>query len=101
MIAIAGLLFWYLPSSFVPPEDQGYLIGNVQLPDGATLERTGQVSAQFQRMMPDFPEFEYVNVINGNDIIGGGTKSSAANAVHHPQALERARPTRSGHRQAT
>jgi hydrophobe/amphiphile efflux-1 (HAE1) family protein len=78
VIGIAGLLFWYLPSSFVPPEDQGYLIGNVQLPDGATLERTGQVSAQFQRMMPDFPEFEYVNVINGNDIIGGGTKSSAA-----------------------
>ena len=78
VIAIAGLLFWYLPSSFVPPEDQGYLIGNVQLPDGATLERTSEVSAQFQRMMPDFPEFEYVNVINGNDIIGGGTKSSAA-----------------------
>src|SRR5687767_3139434 len=78
VIALAGLLFWYLPNSFVPPEDQGYLIGNVQLPDGATLERTGQVSAQFQQMMPDFPEFEYVNVINGNDIVGGGTKSSAA-----------------------
>ena len=78
VIALAGLLFWYLPSSFVPPEDQGYLIGNVQLPDGATLERTGEVSAQFQRMLPDFPGFEYVNVINGNDIIGGGTKSSAA-----------------------
>ena len=29
-------------------------------------------------MLPDFPEFEYVNVINGNDFIGGGTKSSAA-----------------------
>jgi hydrophobe/amphiphile efflux-1 (HAE1) family protein len=28
-------------------------------------------------MLPDFPEFEYVNVINGNDFIGGGTKSSA------------------------
>ena len=78
VIALAGLLFWYLPSSFVPPEDQGYLIGNVQLPDGATLERTGQVSAQFQKMMPDFPEFEHVNVINGNDFIGGGTKTNAA-----------------------
>src|SRR5687767_9830891 len=78
VIALAVLLFWRLPNSFVPPEDQGYLIGNVQLPDGATLERTGQVSSQFQRMMPDFPEFEYVNVINGNDIVGGGTKSSAA-----------------------
>jgi hydrophobe/amphiphile efflux-1 (HAE1) family protein len=78
VIGLAGLLFWFLPSSFVPPEDQGYLIGNVQLPDGATLERTGQVSSQFQDMLPDFPDFEYVNVINGNDIVGGGTKSSAA-----------------------
>ncbi|HET9446872.1 MAG TPA: efflux RND transporter permease subunit, partial [Steroidobacteraceae bacterium] len=78
VIALAALLFWRLPNSFVPPEDQGYLIGNVQLPDGATLERTGQVSSQFQRMMPDYPEFEYVNVVNGNDIVGGGTKSSAA-----------------------
>ncbi|MGH8186289.1 MAG: efflux RND transporter permease subunit, partial [Steroidobacteraceae bacterium] len=76
--ALSALLFWAIPGSFVPPEDQGYLIGNVQLPDGATHERTGQVSSQFQRMLPAFPEFEYVNVINGNDIIGGGTKSSAA-----------------------
>src|SRR4029453_2610400 len=77
IIALAGLLFWYLPNSFVPPEDQGYLIGSVQLPDGATLERTAKVSWQVQRMLPDFPEFEFVNVINGNDFVGGGTKSSA------------------------
>lgn len=78
VIALAGLLFWYLPNSFVPPEDQGYLIGSVQLPDGATLERTSQVSSQLQQMLPDFPEFEYVNVINGNDFVGGGTKSNSA-----------------------
>jgi hydrophobe/amphiphile efflux-1 (HAE1) family protein len=78
IIALAGLLFWYLPNSFVPPEDQGYLIGSVQLPDGATLERTGKVSSQVQQMLRDFPEFEFVNVINGNDFVGGGTKSSSA-----------------------
>lgn len=78
VVALAALLFWRIPGSFVPPEDQGYLIGNVQLPDGATLERTGKVSSQFRELLTRFPEFEYVNVINGNDIIGGGTKSSAA-----------------------
>src|SRR5687768_11937204 len=42
-LAIFGLcvfLFMRVPASFVPAEDQGYIFGNVQLPDGATLERT-------------------------------------------------------------
>jgi multidrug efflux pump len=77
-VALAGLLFWYLPGSFVPPEDQGYLIGNVQLPDGATLERTGQVASQFREQLQRLPDFDAVNAIIGSDYIGGGTKSNAA-----------------------
>jgi len=80
VIALAGLLFWHLPNSFVPPEDQGYLMGNVQLPDGATLQRTGQVTAKFQQQLSKYPEVAYVNTINGNDIIGGGAKTSSATA---------------------
>jgi multidrug efflux pump len=78
VIVLAGLLFWRIPGSFVPPEDQGYLIGNVQLPDGATLQRTAQVSSQFLEQVREMPEFAYANVINGNDAIGGGAKSSSA-----------------------
>jgi hydrophobe/amphiphile efflux-1 (HAE1) family protein len=78
IIALSAFLFWHIPGSFVPPEDQGYLIGNVQLPDGATLQRTGQVSSQFLEQVRQLPEFEYANVINGNDVIGGGAKSSSA-----------------------
>jgi multidrug efflux pump len=77
-IALAGLLFWRVPGSFVPPEDQGTLISNVQLPDGATLERTSQVTSQLQQMLKGHPALDYVIVINGNDIIGGGLKSNSA-----------------------
>jgi Cu/Ag efflux pump CusA len=41
--AIAGvvaLIYTRLPTSFLPQEDQGYMLVNVQLPPGATLERT-------------------------------------------------------------
>ena len=38
-----GLLFLYLPSSFLPDEDLGTLYVDVQLPPGATLERTKQI----------------------------------------------------------
>ena len=62
----------------MPPEDQGYLIGNVQLPDGATLQRTSQATSKMQQMLTGKPALDYVIVINGLDIIGGGTKSSAA-----------------------
>jgi hydrophobic/amphiphilic exporter-1 (mainly G- bacteria), HAE1 family len=39
---IAGTGYWFsrVPTGFLPIEDQGYLIAIVQLPDGASLERT-------------------------------------------------------------
>ena len=77
-LALAGVLFWWIPGSFVPPEDQGYLIGNVQLPDGATLERTGRVVAEYRQQFSGLPQLDAVNTIVGNDFIGGGSKSSAA-----------------------
>src|SRR5258706_9385442 len=42
-LVVLGLtvgLFLRIPGSFVPSEDQGYIFGNLQLPDGASLERT-------------------------------------------------------------
>src|SRR5258706_12696536 len=40
VLVLTGALFVRIPGSFVPPEDQGYIFGNLQLPDGASLERT-------------------------------------------------------------
>jgi multidrug efflux pump len=42
-LALIATLFRILPSSFLPEEDQGLLISTVQLPSGATFERTMQV----------------------------------------------------------
>jgi len=40
IIAAVAILYMRLPSSFLPEEDQGYFITNIQLPVGATQERT-------------------------------------------------------------
>ena len=40
ILLLSGLLFKILPASFLPEEDQGYFITFVQLPDGASLQRT-------------------------------------------------------------
>ena len=42
-LVVAGLAIWgvaRLPTAFIPLEDQGYVVVSVQLPDGASLERT-------------------------------------------------------------
>jgi multidrug efflux pump len=43
-----GLLFWRLPSSFFPDEDQGFFITVVQLPPGASADRTSAVLRQVE-----------------------------------------------------
>ncbi|HEX7855796.1 MAG TPA: multidrug efflux RND transporter permease subunit [Sphingobium sp.] len=43
LIALAGWRFWATPTGFIPPQDQGYLIGAVQLPPGSSLARTDAV----------------------------------------------------------
>ena len=46
LIAIAGWRFYATPTGFIPAQDQGYLIGIVQLPPGSSLERTDAVLRQ-------------------------------------------------------
>ena len=46
------LLFTRLPTSFLPNEDQGYIIANVQLPPGATQERTLAVMQAGRGLLP-------------------------------------------------
>lgn len=46
LLGVTGWIFQQTPSSFVPPQDKGYLICIVQLPDGASLDRTEAVVRQ-------------------------------------------------------
>jgi hydrophobe/amphiphile efflux-1 (HAE1) family protein len=72
------VLFLRIPGSFVPSEDQGYIFGNVQLPDGATLERTRRVAGELGKIAQSNPGVQNVMVINGFDLLGGGNKTNAA-----------------------
>ncbi|MBV8033228.1 MAG: efflux RND transporter permease subunit, partial [Betaproteobacteria bacterium] len=44
LVAMTVGLFLKVPGSFVPSEDQGYIFAALQLPDGATLERTRKMA---------------------------------------------------------
>ncbi len=49
IVAVMGYVFLQLPTSFLPDEDQGFIICQVQLPAGATQERTIQVMRQLEQ----------------------------------------------------
>ncbi len=74
--ATAGL-FRIIPGSFVPAEDQGYLISALMLPDGATIKRTQQTGAGMREMISQDPAVRHVFVVSGFDLIGGGNKPNA------------------------
>ena len=78
LIGAAALLLWRVPSSFVPEEDQGYIIAAAALPDGATLERTSRTTEQLRKMMAGNKAVENFFIVNGFDLIGGGSKSNSA-----------------------
>src|SRR5712664_1926635 len=50
-IAVDGLVGRKLPTSFIPEEDQGYLLANVQLPAAASLERTEAVAKKVEGIL--------------------------------------------------
>ena len=78
VLVVLALLFVRVPGSFVPPEDQGYVLGAIVLPDGATLERTGKSGARLQKMFEGDRSIEHMFVVVGFDLIGGGNKTNAA-----------------------
>jgi HAE1 family hydrophobic/amphiphilic exporter-1/multidrug efflux pump len=78
MVAITGWLWKATPGSLVPDEDQGYYIGAVFLPDGATLQRTDRVVNEVLQAIKSNPANDYAIGFTGLDFIGGGFRNNAA-----------------------
>lgn len=75
IIAVA-VLFVRLPSSFLPEEDQGYFITNIQLPVGATHERTLAVLKQVEDYFLSQPETDKIITVAGFSFNGRGQNSA-------------------------
>jgi len=73
-LLLAGYLFFRLPTSFVPQEDQGALYAIVQLPPGATMERTDAALAPIRDYLlnEESANVENVQTVAGFSFIGSG-----------------------------
>jgi HAE1 family hydrophobic/amphiphilic exporter-1/multidrug efflux pump len=77
VIGTTFVFFRVIPGSFVPSEDQGYLISALMLPDGATLKRTQQAGEDMRATVAQDPAVKHTFVVAGFDLIGGGNKPNA------------------------
>jgi len=72
LVGIAVLLFTRLPGSFLPEEDQGYVLAIVQLPPGANMERTGGVLRQMETILQKHTAVDKVFDVAGFSFVGQG-----------------------------
>ncbi|HKQ83993.1 MAG TPA: efflux RND transporter permease subunit [Steroidobacteraceae bacterium] len=98
MAGLAGLIYFRLPTAFLPEEDQGWLIGMVQTPVGATLERTSKVVDQMEEyFLNDEKDSMYLLwTVEGFSFIGNG-QNAAASFMTLKDWSERDDPAKSVH----
>jgi HAE1 family hydrophobic/amphiphilic exporter-1 len=66
---LAGLAGNKLPTGFLPDEDQGFIFAGIQLPDAASLERTGEVARQAEEIITKTPGVKYCSAIIGFNML--------------------------------
>ena len=76
--ALTAGLFKVLPTTFIPAEDQGFILGSVTLPEGTSLNHTEEIMDELSTIIQQNPGVSDVMGISGYDILSGGAKSSAA-----------------------
>ncbi len=78
VVAAAAVVYLRLPTSFLPNEDQGTMLVNVQLPPGATRERAEDVMKQVETFMLKQPEVQSIVSVLGFSFSGQGQNAALA-----------------------
>ncbi|MGL5393862.1 MAG: multidrug efflux RND transporter permease subunit [Shewanella sp.] len=76
--AVLVLAVKELPSSFLPDEDQGYFMTSIQLPTGATSERTLEVVKKYEAHVATRPALDTNMVVQGFSFAGSGPNAAMA-----------------------
>ncbi len=76
IVAAMVLLLMKLPTGFLPEEDQGYFISVVQLPPGASAERSKAVLSEVEQYYLKQPEVEHVVGVLGFSFFGRGQNAA-------------------------
>ncbi|MGB7791053.1 MAG: multidrug efflux RND transporter permease subunit [Terrimicrobiaceae bacterium] len=81
LLLLTGYVFKSVPTGFIPETDQGFMFVNVELPEGASLERTEEVMNQVEDILKSTPGI--ANTINriGSSIITQATAPNSGTVI--------------------
>ncbi len=75
LVALTYHKFTTTPVGFIPPQDKGYLLVSVQLPDAASIQRTDQVMQEVTRIARSIPGVDHTVGISGTSVLLGANGS--------------------------
>ena len=81
LLFLTYLGFTHVPVGFVPDQDKGYLIVNVQLPDAASLERTDRISSEVTRMAMEVEGVDHALAFVGYSFLSGANVSNVGSVI--------------------
>lgn len=78
MFAVIAYLFKSIPTSFVPNEDQGYVLAQLIMPDATSLERTSEASKEIDQFFAENHAVANRTIVNGYSLIDSQYLSNMA-----------------------
>ena len=69
LMALTWFAFSSVPVGFIPQQDKGYLVVNLQLPDGASLERSEEVTQRVDAIVRDTPGVQHTIAVPGYSVL--------------------------------
>ncbi|VAW28326.1 RND efflux system, inner membrane transporter [hydrothermal vent metagenome] len=76
MSVAAGFFGSLVPGGFIPEEDMGYFMVNMQLPNAASIQRSDAIAKDVEKILMDIEEIEYVTTATGFSILSGAMTSN-------------------------
>jgi multidrug efflux pump subunit AcrB len=78
LVALTGWGFTRIPAGFIPAQDKGYLLFDVQLPDAASLERTDAILRQAEKLTLETAGIDHILSVAGQSFILNAVNSNYA-----------------------
>lgn len=78
LVVLLGWTYFRMPTAFLPEEDQGYVIANIELPAGSTANRTLEVIEEVEHFFEDQPQVRDIVTVQGFSFNGNGLNSALA-----------------------
>lgn len=98
IITVVGIL-WAAnttPTGFVPNEDRGMIFANIELPEGASLDRTNEITQQLYGKINNLPGINGVSFVRGRSMLSGNGSNYAIGFIKLNDWGERETPELSG-----